>query len=292
MIQSLAVLCKFRVVCLMLLCAWVGMLLTPITSHFSLTMLFGLLGIGLLSSAGGAMNQLAEQALDAKMRRTAHRPLVKTTLTTGQVWCFIAISFTLGTTLLLVFTNILATLLTVVTMLGYGVFYTLLLKPNTHQNIVIGGLFGAMPPLLGWCALYPHIEAAPLLLVLLIFCWTPAHFWSLAIAKQNDYLNTDLPMMPITHGIKTTRLAIVLYAILTITVSQLPFAIGILGYGYWIGANLLNIIMLLKLRELYYKESAYMKFFVFSNLYLMLLFSIMLIDNSTWYANIVSYFSA
>ena len=156
-------------------------------------MLFGLLGIGLLAAAGGAMNQLAEQALDGTMKRTAKRPLVQTTLNRQQVWTYIGLTTCLGITVLLCFTNPLTTWLTLGTMMGYGIFYTLILKPNTHQNIVIGGLFGAMPPLLGWCALTNQIDATPLILVLIIFFWTPAHFWALAIAKQHEYLNTPYP---------------------------------------------------------------------------------------------------
>ena len=193
MLKQFAILSKFRVVALMLLCAWVGMMLTPIPNPFGLSMLFGLLGIGLLAAAGGAMNQLAEQALDGTMKRTAKRPLVQTTLNRQQVWTYIGLTTCLGITVLLCFTNPLTTWLTLGTMMGYGIFYTLILKPNTHQNIVIGGLFGAMPPLLGWCALTNQIDATPLILVLIIFFWTPAHFWALAIAKQHEYLNTPYP---------------------------------------------------------------------------------------------------
>ena len=281
MIKQFAILSKFRVVALMLLCAWVGMMLTPIPNPFGLSMLFGLLGIGLLAAAGGAMNQLAEQALDGTMKRTAKRPLVQTTLNRQQVWTYIGLTTCLGTTVLLCFTNPLTTWLTLGTMMGYGILYTLILKPNTHQNIVIGGLFGAMPPLLGWCALTNQIDATPLILVLIIFFWTPAHFWPLAIAHKNDYAKTKWPMLPVTHGITFTKLSIIAYALLTTISTLMPFCIRMTGHLYLSVACILNLRWLYLCKKLWEDTNTASGLFKFSIYYILIIFFLLLLDHKT-----------
>lgn len=274
-------LCKPKVVLLMLLTAIVGMLLAssgPIPLHI---IVFGLLGIGLASGAGAALNHLIDQHIDAKMRRTENRPLPTGRINAKQALIF-AICLGLAGILLLWFTvNALTAMLTLLAVVGYGLIYTGYLKRATSQNIVIGGAAGAMPPLLGWVAVSNHIDPQALLLVLIIFVWTPPHFWALAIHREKEYAKTHIPMLPITHGIPFTKLHILLYTLLLVAATFMPFAIGMSGGIYLAGALVLNIGFLYFVLKLMFGHApnAAIRTFVYSNFYLMFLFLFLLIDH-------------
>lgn len=232
-----AQLSKWRVVLLMLLTAWVGMLLAvrPSETLPWATMGLALLGIACIASSASAMNQLLDRYQDARMKRTRYRPLPSGTLSVTQVLCFIAITGLIGTLVLYDTAGGFATALSVMTFVGYAVIYTLFLKYATPQNIVIGGLAGAMPPLLGWSAITHTMTPEALLLVLIIFVWTPPHFWALSIYRYEEYAKLNVPMLPITHGEAYTKLCIMLYTILLCAVSVLPFIIGMAGWLYLVG---------------------------------------------------------
>ncbi len=238
--QHWAKVLKLRVVLLMILTAWAGMVLTKV--HYTLWQACSALGgIGLIACAGGGCNQLFEKKIDKHMTRTQQRPLVKGIISPQQLQLVIIAMCLTGTVILLTQTNALTWVLTCLTMFGYSIIYTLFLKPRTPQNIVIGGLFGAFPPALGWCAVTGELSAAPLLLVLIVFSWTPPHFWSLALAKKKDYAHAGLPMFPLVYGDQMTRLHIWLYTVQLIAASQLPYLIGLGHWPYLLGVNLLNI---------------------------------------------------
>ena len=266
----------------MLITAWVGMVLAPkpITWHWT-SFITGLAGIGLIAASGGAMNHLAEISVDQKMQRTAQRPLAIGQLSKAEVWQFCVICILLGTGLLWQFNNLFSAILSILTMLGYGVFYTKWLKPRTSQNIVIGGLSGALPPLLGWVCVTGNVSAEPLILVLIIFTWTPPHFWALAINRINDYRQIDYPMLPVTHGIPYTSLSIILYTILMIISSQLPYIIGMNGIVYLTGVNLLNVLFFTDVLVLHQNPTGKRGFRLYSHsiIYLLLLFIFMFVDH-------------
>lgn len=262
----------------MLLTAIVGMIITPNKYHDVSVAAWGLLGIAFLSAAGAAINHIVDRSWDLKMRRTMKRPLVIGSLSLKQALAFTMFLSICGTVILWFFTNKVATLLTVLTMFGYAFVYTCWLKHITPQNIVIGGLSGALPPLLGWSCLTGSLNAEPWLLVLIVFAWTPAHFWALAIDRVNDYKNANIPMLPVTHGIKYTQLQILLYTFITAITTYLPFTINMFGYFYLVSISLLNLSFIFKALKCY-KDSANAKdMFWFSIYYLMLLFAVMLID--------------
>jgi len=266
----------------MLITAWMGMLLAPKPTNWSsLQNISALLGIMLIAASGGAMNHLSEIEVDQKMARTKQRPLATGELTQKNVIVFALLCLLTGTCILSIFNNPQAAMLSVLTMLGYGVVYTRWLKPATSQNIVIGGLSGALPPLLGWTSVTGQISAEPLVLVLIIFTWTPPHFWALAINRVTDYEKIDYPMLPVTHGINYTATHITLYSILLILSTQLPFVIGMSGAVYLIGVNLLNIFFFTDVILLQFDPSAQngKRVFYHSILYLLLLFVIMIIDH-------------
>lgn len=273
---------KFKVILLMLITAWVGIILAPKPSGWTHSQtISALLGIMLVSASGGAMNHLSEIEVDQKMTRTKTRPLATGELTQKKVMLFALICALFGAIILSLFNNIQAAILSVLTMLGYGVVYTRWLKPATSQNIVIGGLSGALPPLLGWTCVTGQISAEPLILVLIIFTWTPPHFWGLAINRITDYEKIDYPMLPVTHGIHYTATHITLYSILLVLSTQLPFVIGMSGAIYLISVNLLNIFFFTDVILLQFSPSASngKRVFYHSILYLFLLFLAMIVDH-------------
>ena len=221
-VRDLLVLSKARVVSMLVFTAAVGEVLAPGFRQHWLAALAGLAGIALAGGAGGVINQLVEPGLDQHMRRTHRRPLVDGRMSRAQAIAFAGLLMTLSVAVLAWGTNMLTLVLTLVGTVGYGVVYTLYLKPATPWNIVWGGLAGALPPLIGWVAVSDRIEALPLWLVALVFTWTPAHFWPLAISCREDYAKACIPMLPVTHGIERTRREVVRYAAATFLVSLVP----------------------------------------------------------------------
>lgn len=274
-------LCKPKVVLLMLLTAVVGMCLAapgllPVRQFF-----FGLLGIAFCAGSAAAINHLVDRHIDTLMARTSKRPIAQGTISPTKAMIFALILGVIGMLVLFVFVNQLTALLTFVSLIGYAVIYTGYLKRATPQNIVIGGLAGAAPPLLGWTAITGQISAEALLLVLIIFTWTPPHFWALAIYRNKDYQLAKIPMLPVTHGIEFTKLNIVLYTVLLLVVTALPYAIGMSGLLYFISAMLLGARSLqwaLRLKRSSENRVA-MQTFRFSIIYLMALFVVLLVDH-------------
>jgi heme o synthase len=278
--QDYLELCKPRVVALMVFTALVGMLLAAPGEVGWATLVFGTLGIALVASAAAAINQLADRHVDAMMARTRMRPLPTGSLTVRHVLRFAVIIGSLGMVILIAFVNWLTAVLTLVSLVGYAVIYTLYLKHATPQNIVIGGAAGATPPLLGWTAVTGQVDPNALLLVLIIFTWTPPHFWALALYKKKEYAKVNIPMLPVTHGEDYTRLYILLYTLLLIVITILPFATGMSGPIYLTGVLMLNAVFLyytVALKITRRRELA-IKTFVYSIIYLMLLFALLLFD--------------
>jgi heme o synthase len=266
----------------MLVTSFVGMYLATTQTLHWFIVLFAILGMGLSGAAAAVINHLVDREIDAKMVRTQRRPLVNGRITTRQALLFSLILSMIGLSLLYFFINKLTALLTFATFLGYAGVYTLFLKRTTPQNIVIGGLSGAMPPLLGWTAVSGEITSYPLLLVLIIFTWTPPHFWALAIYRLQDYKNAKIPMLPVTHGIKFTKLCIVLYTLLLIAASLLPFVVKMSGYFYLVSAIIFGLVFLRQTLILYKseQEETALKTFNVSIIYLLLLFIALLIDHA------------
>ena len=240
----------------------------------------GLMGISLLAASSAVINHIFDVHLDSLMERTSSRPIVKGYISRRQAIVFSVALFVLGSFLLLYFTNPLTWILTVLTFIFYGFIYTKYLKFMTSQNIVIGGLAGAMPPLLGWTAVSNSIDPNALLLVLIILVWTPPHFWSLAIHKVDDYKQAEVPMLPVQKGIPFTKQHILLYTVLLMAVSLLPFSVGMFGIIYFISATILGLIFLYYVIALY-RDSENRKAlptFLYSIWYLAFLFSSMLVD--------------
>lgn len=274
-------LCKPKVVALMLMTAWVGMHLATQSSVPWQPMLFGTLGIALTGGSAAVMNHLLDGSIDAKMQRTASRPIASGRITPINALRFALLLALIGFCILFFFVNLLTTLLTFATVIGYAIVYTLVLKRATPQNIVIGGAVGAMPPLLGWAAVANDLSAYGLLLVLIIFSWTPPHFWALAIFRHEEYQKAEIPMLPVTHGIRFTKLSIILYTLLLLAVTSLPYATGMSGLFYFIAAMILGFGFLSQTLLLYFSSSpsTAMKTFRFSIVYLILLFIVLLIDH-------------
>lgn len=272
---------KPRVVLLMLLTALVGMLLARTHLPPLSLMFLGLFGIGFAASGAAVINHLVDEQYDAKMQRTAQRPIPTGKIQTKQALLFALILSTIGLGSLIIWVNWLTACLTFFSLIGYAVIYTLFLKHATPQNIVIGGLAGAMPPLLGWCAITNHIDPNALLLVLIIFVWTPPHFWALAIHRQKEYQKVSIPMLPVTHGIEYTKISILLYTILLMPVSILPFIFGMTGKFYLFCTGLGDIGFLYwAIKLLIGKHPATaVKTFRYSIWYLMILFVVLLIDH-------------
>lgn len=229
-------LCKPRVVALLVFTAIGGMLLAVPGVVPLQPLVMGSIGIALGSAGAAALNHVMDREADARMRRTDRRPLPSGTLDTNRSLLFVSLLTALSMFVLTAWVNLLTALLTLAAMIGYAVVYTLYLKRATPQNIVIGGAAGAMPPVLGWAAVTGEVHPHALLLFLIIFVWTPPHFWALALHRRSDYAGVDIPMLPVTHGEALTRLHILLYTVLLLAVSLLPWAIGMAGGVYLLAA--------------------------------------------------------
>jgi protoheme IX farnesyltransferase len=283
-IQQYNALTKPRVIQLIVFCALIGMVLAipglPNLDEW-IRITWACLGIWLVAGAAAAFNCLVEKTLDAKMRRTAWRPTATGQLSDVQALLFSVLLCSLGSAILYFFVNPLTMWLTFATFIGYAVVYTLILKPLTPQNIVIGGASGAMPPLLGWSAITGEVGSQALILVLIIFLWTPPHFWALALYRVEDYRKSGLPMLPVTHGNEFTRLQILLYTFLLMAACLLPFVIGMSSWLYLAVAVLLSagfIGYAVALMRKYSDELA-RKTFRFSLIHLSALFGALLLDH-------------
>tara|TARA_B100000965_G_scaffold401202_1_gene424548 strand:- start:575 stop:1438 length:864 start_codon:yes stop_codon:yes gene_type:complete len=274
-------LCKPNVVLMMLITALVGSLLASKTlAPFSL-IAFAMLGIGLCASSAAAINQIIDRKADANMNRTENRPIPQGEVSPVNASIFAFFLGSLGAGILVIYVNTLTALLTLASLIGYAFVYTVYLKRATPQNIVIGGLAGAAPPLLGWTAITNSIDPNSLLLVLIIFAWTPPHFWALAIHRKDDYAKENIPMLPVTHGVKFTKLQIILYTIILILVSLLPFVVMMSGILYLTSALILGGIFLYYAFRLYFDEDNAQAFptFVYSIYYIFLIFAALLVDH-------------
>jgi protoheme IX farnesyltransferase len=272
---------KPRVVSLIVFTAVIGMLLaTPGLPPLGLA-LFATLGIALVAGAAAAFNCLVEQKLDAVMARTRGRPTVIGTITASQILLFAGAVGGLGLAILWHAVNPLTMWLTLGTFVGYAIVYTVLLKPNTPQNIVIGGASGAMPPVLGWAAIAGHVTFQPLLLFLIIFAWTPPHFWALALYRRHEYARAGLPMLPVTHGIEYTRLHLLLYTLLLAATTLLPFATHMAGWFYLGAAVVLDAVFLAYAVALWrrYSDALAKRTFAYSIFYLAMLFAALMVDH-------------
>ena len=274
-------LCKPNVVALMILTSLIGMLLSSDGAVPMTVLLFGNLGIALCAGAAAVVNHIVDRHVDDKMARTINRPLAQGRLRPQEAVIFSLTTGFLGMAVLLVFTNVLTAWLTLASLVGYAFVYTMFLKRATPQNIVIGGLAGAAPPLLGWTAVTGEIHHNALLLVLIIFAWTPPHFWALAVHRKEEYAKAEIPMLPVTHGEKYTKINILLYTLLLIVVTTMPYLTGMFGWLYLTGSLLLGIGFLYWAIVMLRSEGgdSGMKTFQYSIVYLMALFAIMLADH-------------
>ena len=274
-------LCKPKVVALIVFTAVVGMLLAvpglpPIDA-----VIFGTLGIGLASGSAAAINHVVDQKIDAIMGRTHNRPIPQGAMKSRDALIFALAIGAISMAILIMWVNVLTAALTFFSLIGYAVIYTMYLKRATPQNIVIGGAAGAAPPLLGWTAVTGSVDPGALLLFLIIFTWTPPHFWALAIHRADDYKKVGMPMLPVTHGKDYTRLQILLYTVLLFVVTLLPFSYGMSGWLYLVGAVALNLMFMVYAVRLYRDDNDKlpMKTFGFSIVYLMILFALLLVDH-------------
>ncbi|TSE32476.1 heme o synthase [Tepidimonas charontis] len=278
------VLMKPRVIQLIVFCALIGMVLAvpgwPSPAQW-LTMAVACVGIWLVSGAAAAFNCLIEQHIDARMRRTAWRPTARGELSRRQALVFSALLCAAGSALLYWAVNPLTMWLTLATFVGYAVVYTVILKPLTPQNIVIGGASGAMPPVLGWAAMTNAVTAEALVLFLIIFLWTPPHFWALALYRVEDYRRSGLPMLPVTHGSAFTRLHILLYTLILFAACLLPYLLRMSGWLYLLVAVILNAGFVAHAWRLWrqYSDALARRTFRFSLIHLSLLFAAMLVDH-------------
>jgi heme o synthase len=274
-------LCKPRVVMLMILTSLVGMCLAPSATVPVMALIFGNLGIALVAGSAAAFNHMADQHYDKLMKRTQYRPIVQGKISTRGSLIFAGVLCTLGILMLTYLVNPLTALLTFLSLIGYAVFYTLYLKHATPQNIVIGGVAGAAPPLLGWVAVTGHVSPESLLLMLIIYVWTPPHFWALAIHRLDDYAKANIPMLPHTHSVAYTKLHILLYTILLICVTALPYIIDMSGLIYFIGVMVINAVFLYHAVRLFVSDDKLqaIRTFRYSITYLGLLFLLLLVDH-------------
>ncbi len=275
------VLTKPRVVQLIVFCAVIGMLLaTPGLPPWRAA-LAGTVGIWLVAAAAAAFNCLIEQQIDSRMARTAWRPTARGELTRSQTLIFSAVLCSIGSAVLYLWANPLTMWLTLATFVGYAVIYTVVLKPLTPQNIVIGGASGAMPPVLGWAAIRGDVGPEALILCLIIFVWTPPHFWALALYRAEDYRRSGLPMLPVTHGAEFTRLHVLLYTFVLFAATLLPFVSGMSGWFYLASALVLGAMFIGYAWKLWrvYSDQLARKTFRFSILHLSLLFAALLVDH-------------
>ncbi|MFP6557036.1 heme o synthase [Paraburkholderia sp. B3] len=280
-ISQYVALTKPRVTQLAVFCAVIGMFLAVPGMVPWKVLVGGTVGIWLTAGAAFAINCLVEQKVDAMMRRTAWRPSARGEITSMQILLFSAVLGAVGMWTLYTFTNALTMWLTFATFIGYAIIYTLLLKPTTPQNIVIGGASGAMPPALGWAAVTGHVPGDAWILVLIIFVWTPPHFWSLALYRRDDYKKAGLPMLPNTHGEAYTRLCILLYTVVLFAVTLMPFISGMSGALYLAAAVLLGAVFLAYAWKIYreYSDALARRTFRYSIVYLSLLFAALLVDH-------------
>jgi len=280
-VRAFYALTKPRVVSLIVFTAVIGMFLALPGMVPAKTLIAGTLGIALVAGAAAAVNCLVEQRIDALMRRTRWRPLPRGELTAAQALLFAGALGGVGLWILIHFVNALTMWLTFATFTGYAVIYTVLLKQATPQNIVIGGASGAMPPVLGWAAATGEVSIDAMLLFLIIFAWTPPHFWALALYRTEDYAKAGVPMLPVTHGKPYTRLQVLLYTLILFAVSLLPFVVRMSGWLYLAAALLLGGIFLAYAVRIYgaYSDALAQKTFRYSILYLALLFSALLADH-------------
>lgn len=280
-LRNFFILCKPRVTLLIVFTAVIGMFLaTPGMVSFKI-LIPSIIGISFVSGAAAAFNCLIEQKLDAKMLRTKGRPTVTGQISFSETFILASIVGGIGLLFLYCLVNPLTMWLTLGTFFAYAVVYTIFLKPLTPMNIVIGGASGAMPPILGWAAVNNTVGPESLVLFLIIFCWTPPHFWALALYRREDYKNAGMPMLPITHGESFTLLHIVLYTIILIIVTLMPFSLNMSGLIYLICATILDAIFLYYVVMLYknYSDKLSMKTFKFSIIYLSLIFTALIIDH-------------
>jgi len=274
-------LCKPNVVALMVLTSLIGMLLATDQAVPMTVLIFGNLGIALCAGSAAAVNHIVDRHVDDKMARTLNRPLAQGRLKTEYAVIFALITGFIGMAILLVFTNVLTAWLTLASLVGYAFIYTMFLKHATPQNIVIGGLAGATPPLLGWTAVTGEIHHNALLLVLIIFAWTPPHFWALAVHRKDEYAKAKIPMLPVTHGEYYTKINILLYTLLLIVVTTMPYLTGMFGWLYLVSSLLLGLgflywaVVMLRSKG----GNSGMKTFQYSIVYLMVLFAVMLVDH-------------
>ncbi|MDQ3197220.1 MAG: heme o synthase [Burkholderiales bacterium] len=274
-------LCKPRVVSLIVFTAIIGMCLATPGAVPLDVLVFGTIGIALVAGAAAAINCLVEQKIDAIMARTRARPLPRGQVTSKQTLAFAAIIGGSGMLILYRLVNPLTMWLTLATFVGYAIIYTIVLKPATPQNIVIGGASGAMPPVLGWAAVTGSVSPDALLLFLIIFAWTPPHFWALALYRRHEYAKANVPMLPVTHGDKFTRLHVLLYAVILAAVSLLPFATRMSGWLYLVSAIALDAVFLYYAARIYfdYSDQLACRTFRYSIFYLTALFSALLVDH-------------
>ena len=272
---------KPRVVSLIVFTAVIGMFLATPGMVPVQILLAGTFGIALVAGAAAAVNCLVEQKIDAVMARTRHRPLPRGTLTPLQTIVFAGLIGGVGMSLLYRFVNPLTMWLTLATFLGYAIVYTVVLKPRTPQNIVIGGASGAMPPLLGWAAVTGEVGTESMLLFLIIFAWTPPHFWALALYRKDEYAKAGVPMLPVTHGDEFTRLHVLLYTLILVAVTLLPFAIRMSGAIYLAAALVLDAVFLWYAVRIYtrYTDALARRTFRYSIFYLSALFAALLVDH-------------
>ena len=281
LLRSYYVLCKPNVVYMMLICALVGMLLAEESVTSVTNIVVALIGIALCSGSAAAINQVIDRKADAAMTRTDQRPLPQGELSATHASSFAFVIGVVGALVLYLYINTLTMILTIASLIGYAFIYTVYLKRATPQNIVIGGLAGAAPPLLGWAAISNTIDPNALLLVLIIFVWTPPHFWALAIYRKDEYAKESIPMLPVTHGVAFTKLQIVLYTIILFIVSILPYIVLMSGGIYLISAVILSSMFMYYSIRLYFSsdDEIAMKTFNFSIYYIFLIFVALLCDH-------------
>ena len=275
-------LCKPNVVFMMLITSLIGSLLATNGSNFNpLLILISLIGIGLCAASAAAINQVVDQKVDANMSRTSERPIPQGEISSSKAISFAIVIGLIGYAILYRYVNVLTAYLTIASLIGYAIIYTVFLKRATPQNIVIGGLAGAAPPLLGWSSITGSIDPNALLLVLIIFAWTPPHFWALAIHRKDEYAKENIPMLPVTHGILFTKLQIILYTIIMLLVSLFPYFVMMSGVFYLFSALVLGSIFLWYAFRLYGDDSnsLAMPTFQYSIYYIFLIFLALLIDH-------------
>ena len=274
-------LCKLKVVVLIVFTAVVGMMLSTTGPVPFDRLFFGTLGIGLAAACGAAINHIVDQRIDALMGRTKDRPLPQNQISNTEALVFALSLGVLSMTILIAFVNMLTAVLTLFSIIGYAVIYTMFLKRTTPHNIVLGGAAGAAPPVLGWTAVTGELHNDALLLFLIIFIWTPPHFWALAIKRREEYKKAGLPMLPVTHGVEFTKLSILLYTLMLLVVTIMPFMTQMSGIIYLAGSIMLGIGFLYHVIVLYREDGDdhAMKTFAFSIFYLSALFLFLLIDH-------------